>query len=117
MTSQACFTRLSVNIDFLLRVGPETMQVSGYASLLSMTRMMDISNVYIYLYSQHNLQVSKFIFTYTIYKPAVPSIFAYTISKLSVRSILTKYTVFKSIFKNLQNIHQPTQMFATTMFR
>ena len=108
ISSQACSISLSVNIDFPLLLGPETMQVNGYANLLSMTQMVDISNIYVYLYSQHNVQVSMFIFTYTIYKPTVPSIFSYTMSKLSIRSILTKYIVFKSIFKTLQNIHQPT---------
>ena len=44
---------LSVNTDLPLPVGPETIQVKGCASLLSMTRMMRIFNVHFNLYAKY----------------------------------------------------------------
>ena len=44
---------LSVNTDLPLPVGPETIQVNGCASLLSMHRMTRISNIHFYLYTKY----------------------------------------------------------------
>ena len=67
--SRACSISLSVNTDFPLLVGPETMQVNGCARLLSMTRMMRISDGHFYLSQAYNQ--SKFTLSYTISKPSV----------------------------------------------
>ena len=67
---RACSISLSMNTDFPLSVGRETIQVRGCASLLSMTRMMRISDVHFYLYSQAHKQ-SKFTLSYTISQPSV----------------------------------------------
>ena len=61
---------LRMNTDFPLPVGPETIQVNGCASLLSMTRKMRIFDVHFYLYSQA-LEQSEFTLSYTISKPGV----------------------------------------------
>ena len=52
LNSRACPINLSVNTD-LLPVGPETIQVKGCGSLLSMTRMTRVSNVHFYLYTKY----------------------------------------------------------------
>ena len=51
--SRAYSISLSVNTDLPLPVGPKTVQVGGCASLLSMTRMMRISNVQFHLYTKY----------------------------------------------------------------